>query len=70
MKPLKLKDMNLICLLFQTSNHAEVKRAENCYWDANERWKNTEAQKQAKVEIKVRTIRGGLEGYMFHILEL
>ncbi|KAJ6298888.1 hypothetical protein OIU76_019949 [Salix suchowensis] len=36
----------------KTSNHAEVKRAENCYWDANERWKNTEAQKQAKVEIK------------------
>ncbi|KAG6789895.1 hypothetical protein POTOM_006027 [Populus tomentosa] len=35
-----------------TSNDTEVKRAENCYWDANERWKNTEAQKQAKVEIK------------------
>ncbi|KAJ7015717.1 hypothetical protein NC653_004881 [Populus alba x Populus x berolinensis] len=36
----------------KTSNDTEVKRAENCYWDANERWKNTEAQKQAKVEIK------------------
>ncbi|CAK7328402.1 unnamed protein product [Dovyalis caffra] len=36
----------------KTSNDNEVKRAENCYWDANERWKNTEAQKQAKVEIK------------------
>ncbi|KAJ6967359.1 hypothetical protein NC652_004799 [Populus alba x Populus x berolinensis] len=36
----------------KTSNDTDVKRAENCYWDANERWKNTEAQKQAKVEIK------------------
>lgn len=57
--------MSLICLLFQTSNDTEVKRAENFYWDANERWKNTEAQKQAKVEIKVRTIGGFLKGTCF-----
>jgi hypothetical protein len=57
--------MNLICLLFKTSNDTEVKRAENCYWDANERWKNTEAQKQAKVEIKVGTIGGFWKGTCF-----
>uniref|UniRef100_A0A2P2LV06 DNA repair protein RAD50 n=1 Tax=Rhizophora mucronata TaxID=61149 RepID=A0A2P2LV06_RHIMU len=36
----------------KTSNDVEVKTAENHYWDANNHWKNIEAQKQAKIEIK------------------
>ncbi|KDP39329.1 hypothetical protein JCGZ_01086 [Jatropha curcas] len=35
-----------------TSNNNEVKTAEDHYWDANDRWKNIEAQKHAKLEIK------------------
>ncbi|PON95475.1 DNA repair protein Rad50 [Trema orientale] len=34
------------------SNEIELKTAWDCYMDANDRWKNIEAQKQAKVEIK------------------
>lgn len=40
-------------MLFQISNENELKTAWNCYMDANDRWKNAEAQKQAKLEIKV-----------------
>ncbi|XP_012071087.1 DNA repair protein RAD50 [Jatropha curcas] len=36
----------------KTSNNNEVKTAEDHYWDANDRWKNIEAQKHAKLEIK------------------
>ncbi|XP_050239038.1 DNA repair protein RAD50 isoform X1 [Quercus robur] len=34
------------------SNENELKTAWTCYMDANDRWKNVEAQKQAKLEIK------------------
>ncbi|XP_038891814.1 DNA repair protein RAD50 isoform X2 [Benincasa hispida] len=34
------------------SNDVELKTAWDCYMDANDRWKNIEAQKHAKVDIK------------------
>ncbi|KAF3456639.1 hypothetical protein FNV43_RR01293 [Rhamnella rubrinervis] len=34
------------------SNESELKTAWDCYMNASERWKNVEAQKQAKMEIK------------------
>nr|XP_048333256.1 DNA repair protein RAD50 isoform X2 [Ziziphus jujuba var. spinosa] len=34
------------------SNETELKTAWDCYMDASDRWKNVEAQKQAKAEIK------------------
>ncbi|KAG8658398.1 DNA repair protein RAD50 [Manihot esculenta] len=36
----------------KTSNDIEIKTAEDHYWDVNDRWKNTDAQKQAKLAIK------------------
>ncbi|KAJ8774337.1 hypothetical protein K2173_011586 [Erythroxylum novogranatense] len=36
----------------KTSNDIDIKMAEDRYWDANNRWKNSDAQKQAKMEIK------------------
>ncbi|XP_050216899.1 DNA repair protein RAD50 [Mercurialis annua] len=36
----------------KTSIDLEVKTAENRYWDVNDRWKNSNAQKHAKIEIK------------------
>ncbi|XP_048235387.1 DNA repair protein RAD50 isoform X2 [Ricinus communis] len=36
----------------KTSNDTEVKTAEDCYLDVNDRWKHIDAQKQAKREIK------------------
>lgn len=39
--------------LFQKSIEVELKVAWDRYIDANDRWKDIEAQKQAKVEIKV-----------------
>jgi DNA repair protein RAD50 len=35
------------------SNENELKTAWEHYMEANDRWKNIEAQKQAKLEIKV-----------------
>lgn len=40
-------------MLFQKANELELKTAWDCYMEANDRWKNVEAQKQAKAEIKV-----------------
>jgi DNA repair protein RAD50 len=40
-------------MLFQKSNEYELKTAWDRYMDANDQWKNIEAQKQAKLEIKV-----------------
>ena len=37
----------------QISNEIELKTAWDHYMEANDRWKNIEAQKQAKLEIKV-----------------
>lgn len=37
----------------QKSNESELKTAWDCYMNASDRWKNVEAQKQAKEEIKV-----------------
>ncbi|MED6119967.1 DNA repair protein rad50 [Stylosanthes scabra] len=34
------------------TNDSKLKTAWDCYMNANDRWKNTEAQKQAKLEIK------------------
>lgn len=40
-------------MLFQKSNELKLKVAWDRFMNANDRWKDTEAQKQAKVEIKV-----------------
>lgn len=40
-------------MIFQKSNELKLKVAWDRFMNANDRWKDTEAQKQAKVEIKV-----------------
>lgn len=39
--------------VLQKSNEMELKASWDQYMDANDRWKNIDAQKQAKAEIKV-----------------
>lgn len=39
------------------ANELELKTAWDCYMEANDRWKNVEAQKQAKAEIKNGVLR-------------
>ncbi|KAJ4846048.1 DNA repair protein rad50 [Turnera subulata] len=48
----RFKDLDKDLQDKKTSNDVEVKAAETRYWDANNRWKNTEAQQQAKLVIK------------------
>lgn len=40
-------------MLFQKSNEIELKAVFDQYMHASDRWKDIEAQKQAKAEIKV-----------------
>lgn len=47
--------------MFQKSDELALKMAWDSYLDANDRWKNIEAQKQAKMEIKV-----AFQKYLLH----
>ncbi|GLT97735.1 hypothetical protein SLE2022_152840 [Rubroshorea leprosula] len=48
----RLTDLDNVLQSKKNSNDKELKMAWDLYLDANERWKNAEAQKQAKLEIK------------------
>ncbi|GLT61000.1 hypothetical protein SLA2020_337360 [Shorea laevis] len=48
----RLMDLDNVLQSKKNSNDKELKMAWDLYLDANERWKNAEAQKQAKLEIK------------------
>lgn len=43
-------------MCIQKSNEIKLKTAWDHYIDASDRWKNMEAQKKAKLEIKVRVL--------------